>query len=216
MIIILMGAPGVGKGTQSLALSEKLRIPHIAVGDILRKHIKEETDIGKEVGSIMKQGLLVSDITMFDIINQRIHDDDCKNGFILDGFPRTISQADGFERLLTDVGRRITVVFNIESNYKILLDRIKGRIVCKNCGATYHNVYHKPQLDGYCDICEGIITKRKDDTEEIFNSRIEEYNQQTKPLIGFYQQRGILINIDSNDVKENITERLLKHLGANI
>ncbi|HAN09239.1 MAG TPA: adenylate kinase [Clostridiales bacterium] len=216
MIIILMGAPGVGKGTQSVALSKWLKIPHIALGDILRKNVLEQTKIGKEAEDFMKNGLLVPDEVIIEVVNSRIQEDDCEKGFILDGFPRTITQAEDLEKLLGSEGKKATAVFNIEAEYKHLLERIIGRRVCKNCGATYHVLHHKSQNGRHCDVCGEELVQRKDDTEETLNNRIKEYEEQTKPLIGFYEERGLLITINAEDIKENITERILKHLGESV
>ncbi|HCC07400.1 MAG TPA: adenylate kinase [Clostridiales bacterium] len=216
MIIILMGAPGVGKGTQSTALSKWLKIPHIALGDILRKNVSEQTQVGKEAEDFMKNGLLVPDKVILEVVNSRIQENDCEEGFILDGFPRTITQAEDLEKLLGNTSKKITAVFNIEAEYKHLLERIIGRRVCKNCGETYHVLHQKPQNEQHCDVCGTELTQRKDDTEETLNNRIREYEEQTKPLIGFYEERGILITINAEDIKESITERILKHLGESV
>ncbi len=215
MIILLMGAPGVGKGTQSAVLARELKIPHISMGDILRENVKNQTPIGVKAETFMKMGHLVPDEVILEIINDRIVKKDCVNGFILDGFPRTINQAQGLDELLKSVNKDIKAVFNIELDYQKLLERIVGRRVCKSCGATYHVSLNKSRVENICDECATELTQRKDDTEDTFNSRMEEYTNQTEPLINFYSDKGLLIRIDADGDKNEITKKIINSLGVN-
>lgn len=214
MIMIFMGAPGVGKGTQSNILSRKLNLPHISTGDILRQNIKDNTEIGIIAKDYIDKGLLVPCKYIMELVNKRIQESDCEKGFIMDGFPRTLQQAEDFDRILINLDRKIKAVFNINLDYNTLMERIVGRLTCSNCGANYHVKFSKPQKENICDICESELISREDDNEETFKNRYEEYTKLTKPLIEYYEEKGLLVQIDASKGKNRVTEDILKSLGV--
>jgi len=195
---ILLGPPGAGKGTQAVKIVEKYSIPHISTGDIFRENIKNETELGKRAKSYMDRGELVPDELVVEIATDRLTKNDCKNGFLLDGFPRTIFQAEKLDEFLTKRGEKIDKVINIDVEKDALVKRITGRRVCKSCGASYHVVNIPPKKDGVCDLCDGELIQRADDTEETVLNRIDVYNKQTKPLVDYYDKAGVIVNIDGN------------------
>lgn len=196
MRLVLLGPPGVGKGTQASAIVEKYNIPHISTGDIFRANIKEGTELGKEAKEYMDKGLLVPDQLVVSIVKDRLSKDDCKNGFLLDGFPRTENQAEVLEEELLKMGIKLNKVVNIEADKDILIQRAVGRRICKECGTSYHILFSPPKVDGICDIDGGTLYQRDDDNEETVATRIEVYLNQTQPLISFYEKRGLIVNID--------------------
>ena len=196
MRLVLLGPPGVGKGTQASAIVSKYKIPHISTGDIFRANIKEGTELGKEAKSYMDKGLLVPDEVVVSIVKDRLTKDDCKEGFLLDGFPRTLEQADALDKELSKLGIKLDKVVNIDADKEILIKRAIGRRICKSCGATYHIQFNPPKVEGICDVDGGELFQRDDDTVETVGTRIEVYTNQTKPLIKYYEEKGIILNVD--------------------
>lgn len=196
MRLVLLGPPGVGKGTQASAIVEKYNIPHISTGDIFRANIKEGTELGKEAKEYMDKGLLVPDGLVVSIVKDRLSKDDCKDGFLLDGFPRTENQAEVLEEELLKMGIKLNKVVNIEADKEILIQRAVGRRICKECGGSYHVSFNPPKVAGICDLDGGTLYQRDDDNEETVATRIEVYLNQTQPLISFYEKRGLIVNID--------------------
>ncbi len=209
--IILMGPPGAGKGTQAKILIAKFNIPHISTGDMFREAIKEGTPLGKLAASYINDGHLVPDDVTIGLVKERLSKDDCANGYLLDGFPRTIPQAEALEVLTKEIGREVKYVINIDTPKEELVSRICGRRVCKKCGAPYHIVNVKPKVDGVCDICGGELVQRPDDNEEALNIRLEAYTKQTKPLLDFYAKKGLLKTF-SGKSREELTPQLLELL----
>ncbi|WP_210145979.1 adenylate kinase [Staphylococcus sp. GDH8C107P] len=203
MNIILMGLPGAGKGTQASEIVKKFPIPHISTGDMFRKAIKDETDLGKEAKSYMDRGELVPDEVTVGIVKERISEDDAKKGFLLDGFPRTIEQAEALNDIMQELGRSIDAVINIEVPEEELMNRLTGRRICETCGTTYHLVFNPPKLDGVCDLDGGKLYQREDDNPETVANRLSVNVKQSKPILSYYQDKGVLENIDgSKDIKE--------------
>ena len=194
--IILMGPPGAGKGTLAKQLIS-LGYVHISTGDMFREAIKAGTELGKLADSYIKHGDLVPDQVTIGLVKERLSQDDCANGFLLDGFPRTLPQAEALEELTKEIARPIDAVINLDCEQKELVRRISGRRVCKNCGAPYHIDTFKPKVEGVCDLCGGPLYQRNDDNAEALTVRLNHYTNQTKPLLDFYQERGLLANFDS-------------------
>ncbi|MEK5062040.1 adenylate kinase [Cytobacillus sp. FSL R5-0596] len=196
MNLVLMGLPGAGKGTQAEKIVQKYGIPHISTGDMFRAAIKDETDLGLKAKSFMDKGELVPDEVTIGIVRERLSKDDCEKGFLLDGFPRTVAQADALESILSDLNKKINYVINIDVDQSILMERLTGRRICKDCGATYHLVFNPPAKDGVCDRCGGELYQRADDNEATVQNRLDVNIKQTKPLLDFYETKGYLRNID--------------------
>lgn len=214
MRIVILGPPGAGKGTQADFIIEKYNIPHISTGDIFRENIKNGTELGLKAKSYMDKGLLVPDELVIDIVNDRLKKDDCKNGFLLDGFPRTVAQAVSLDAELDKNGCGLDSVVNIDVDSNILIDRAVGRRVCKTCGATYHVEFNAPKKEGICDKCGKDLIQRDDDTAETVKTRIGVYFDQTSPLIDYYKAQNLLLNVNgAQDIKkvfEDIVEGLEK------
>ncbi|EJD5652951.1 adenylate kinase [Staphylococcus pseudintermedius] len=212
MNIILMGLPGAGKGTQASEIIKKYPIPHISTGDMFRKAIKDETELGKEAKSYMDRGELVPDEVTVGIVKERISEDDAKKGFLLDGFPRTIEQAEALNSILEELGRTIDAVVNIEVPEEELMNRLTGRRICETCGTTYHLVFNPPKVEGICDIDGGKLYQREDDNPETVANRLEVNVKQSKPILEFYNQKGLLKNIDGSkhidEVRSDVIEIL--------
>lgn len=203
MNIILMGLPGAGKGTQASEIVKKFPIPHISTGDMFRKAIKDETELGKEAKSYMDRGELVPDEVTVGIVKERLSEDDAKKGFLLDGFPRTLEQAEALSKIMTELGRKIDAVINIEVPEEELMNRLTGRRVCEVCGTTYHLVFNPPKVDGICDLDGGKLYQREDDNPETVAKRLEVNVKQSKPILEYYDKEGVLKNVDgSKDIQE--------------
>jgi adenylate kinase len=196
MNLVLMGLPGAGKGTQAERIVEKYNIPHISTGDMFRAAMKEETELGLKAKSFIDKGELVPDEVTIGIVRDRLGKDDCQKGFLLDGFPRTVAQADALEGILADLNKQIDFVINIDVKKDVLMERLTGRRICKNCGATYHLVFNPPAVAGVCDKCDGELYQRADDNEETVANRLEVNLKQTEPLLNFYSDKGYLRTIN--------------------
>lgn len=212
MNLILMGLPGAGKGTQADKIVEKYNIPHISTGDMFRSAIKEGTELGKKAKSFMDKGELVPDEVTIGIVKERLSKPDCENGFLLDGFPRTIAQAEALDSLLHELGIKIDYVLHIDVPEEKLVDRLTGRRICPTCGATYHVEFNPPKVDGKCDHDGSDLIQRDDDKPETVKNRLEVNIKQTEPLLDFYRQKGDLIAVngdqDIDKVFNDITEKL--------
>jgi adenylate kinases len=203
--VIFMGPPGAGKGTQAEHIVAEFRIPHISTGDAFRLAMREGTPLGKKAKEYVDQGLLVPDEITNGIVKERLQQDDCERGFLLDGFPRTIPQAEALENMLAELGRRIDHVINLKVDRNLLLARLTGRRICKSCGATYHVMFHPPKTEGVCDKCDGELYQRSDDTEEKVGTRLDEYVNKTAPLLDFYRSKGLLREVDGERPIEQVT-----------
>ena len=210
--IILMGPPGAGKGTLAKQLMSGFDLVHISTGDMFREAIKAGTDLGKLAKSYIDHGDLVPDEVTIGIVKERLGQDDCAGGFLLDGFPRTLPQAEALKELSKEINRPIEVVINLECDNAELIRRISGRRVCKNCGAPFHVVTLKPKVEGVCDICGGPLYQRADDNEEALKVRLEHYVQETKPLLDFYAKEGLLKSFDSLVGKDLLFDQVSEFL----
>lgn len=215
MKIILMGPPGAGKGTQAEKLVEVYQIPHISTGDMFRKAQKDGTELGLKAKSYMEQGQLVPDEVTVGIVKERLAEDDCKDGFLLDGFPRTVQQADALDGILKELGMTLDRVVNIEVDKTFLVDRLTGRRVCRACGATFHVTNKAPRVEGVCDKCGGELYQRNDDKRETVSNRLDVYAAQTAPLIEYYQSKGIMSSIDGSQSMEEVLADIRSALGSN-
>ena len=196
MKIIMLGAPGAGKGTQAKQIADKYTIPHISTGDIFRANIKNGTDLGKKAKEYMDQGLLVPDELTCDLVMDRIQQDDCVNGFVLDGFPRTIPQAEALTAALDKIEQKMDFAINVDVPDENIVNRMGGRRACLNCGATYHIVSIPTKVEGICDRCGNEVVLREDDKPETVQKRLNVYHEQTQPLIDYYEKQGILKSVD--------------------
>ena len=210
---VLLGPPGAGKGTQAVRLVEKYEIPHISTGDIFRKNIKEGTELGKKAQEYMNAGALVPDELVVDLVKDRLQQDDCKNGFLLDGFPRTIFQAEKLDEFLSESNLKMDIVINLKVEKEALIKRLTGRRVCKDCGASYHIVNIPPKKEGVCDICGGELIQRKDDNIETVENRINVYEEQTAPLIGSYKEAGSLVDFDGEASLDEVFDAIVQAIG---
>ncbi|QJS95519.1 adenylate kinase [Dolosigranulum pigrum] len=205
MNLYLLGLPGAGKGTQASRIQEALDIPHISTGDMFRAAMKNETPLGKKAKSFMDAGDLVPDEVTNGIVAERLDQDDTTDGFLLDGFPRTIPQAEVLEQILSDQDRQLDAAIYIKVDKSILMERLTGRFICSNCGETYHKLYNPPQEDGVCDVCGGTeFHQRDDDKPETVKKRIEVNEEQTNALVDFYQEKGILRVIDGQQAPDDV------------
>ena len=213
MNLMLFGAPGAGKGTQAKFLIEKYNIPQISTGDILRAAIVDKTDMGMEAKNFMDAGKLVPDSTIIGIIKDRLAQADCKNGFILDGFPRTLGQAEALTQLMETMKIKLDKVISLNVPDELIVGRITGRRVCASCGASFHVEFNPSKKEGVCDYCEGELTIRKDDNEETVKSRLASYHEQTTPLIEFYTKMGLFIQLDGTKDVADVTSDMIKALA---
>ena len=213
MKIVMLGAPGAGKGTQAGQIAEKYSIPHISTGDIFRANIKAETDLGKKAKKYMDEGLLVPDELVMDLVVDRLQQDDCKNGYVLDGFPRTIVQAEGLDQELNKLGQKLDYALNIDVPDENIVKRMGGRRACVGCGATYHIVNAAPKKEGICDKCGGELVLRQDDEPATVEKRLQVYHEQTEPLIFYYKKAGILKDLDGTLGIDTVFADIVKLLG---
>ncbi len=213
MKIIMLGAPGAGKGTQAKQIAEKYRIPHISTGDIFRANIKEGTELGAKAKTYMDQGLLVPDELTVALVTDRIVKDDCKDGFVLDGFPRTIAQAETLDRALADMGQKMDYAIDVDVPDENIINRMGGRRACLNCGATYHIVNVPTKQEGICDACGSPVVLRDDDKPETVKKRLSVYHEQTQPLIDYYKEQGILKTVDGTLPMEDVFAGIVRILG---
>ena len=208
--IILLGPPASGKGTQAARLEDKLEIPHVASGDLFRYNLKNETELGLKAKTYMDKGELVPDDVTIAMVLDRLSREDCDDGALLDGFPRTIPQAEALNRALAEEGESIDLVLNIQVPEDVLIKRVTGRRLCRQCGASYHLEYKPPEEPGVCDKCGGELYQRDDDTKETARKRLEVYREQTQPLVNYYSDKDLLVNIDGDQSIDEVTESLLE------
>lgn len=213
MKIIMLGAPGAGKGTQAKMIAEKYGHPHISTGDIFRANIKNGTELGKEAKEYMDKGLLVPDELTVRLLLDRVAQDDCKNGYVLDGFPRTIPQAEVLDEKLSELGEKVDYAINVDVPDENIVNRMSGRRACLNCGATYHIVSIPPKKEGICDVCGSELVLRDDDRPETVQNRLKVYHEQTQPLIDFYEKKGVLRSVDGTLPMEEVFTAITKILG---
>jgi len=213
MRLILLGPPGAGKGTQAERIAKEFNIPHISTGDIFRANIKNETELGLKAKQYIDNGELVPDSVVVAIVEDRIKQDDTKNGFLLDGFPRTENQALALDEVLNELGISLDAVINIKVDSQVLVSRITGRRICKDCGATYHIEFNPPAEEGVCDLCGGELYQRSDDNEDTVQNRIDVYNKQTAPLIEYYSKQDLIKTIDGEQAIDKVFTDIVKKLG---
>ena len=213
MKIIMLGAPGAGKGTQAKKIAAKYDIPHISTGDIFRANIKNGTELGNKAKTYMDQGLLVPDELVVDLVVDRVQQDDCKNGYVLDGFPRTIPQAEALDKALAEFGDKIDYAIDVNVPDENIVKRMGGRRACLNCGATYHIVFNPTKVEGKCDACGAETVLRDDDKPETVSKRLKVYHEQTQPLIDYYTEAGILKEVDGTIDINDVFAEIVKILG---
>lgn len=214
MKLIMLGAPGAGKGTQAKQIAKAYSIPHISTGDIFRANIKNNTELGQKAKTYMDAGQLVPDELTCDLVMDRIHQDDCANGFVLDGFPRTIPQAEALTKALEADGQKMDYAIDVDVPDENIVNRMGGRRVCLNCGATYHVVSIPPKKEGICDACGSELVLREDDKPETVQERLRVYHEQTQPLIAYYKEQGILRSVDGTVPMEEVFASIQKILEA--
>lgn len=214
MKIVVLGGPGAGKGTQLMRISQRLGMVHISTGDIFRENISKQTELGKLADTYISKGQLVPNEVTCNMVADRLKKDDCKNGYALDGFPRTIDQAVFLEKYLKENNETLDAVVDIEVPDAVIVDRLCGRRICPDCGASFHIEYTKPKTEGVCDNCGGQLIQRKDDQVETIENRLKVYHDQTEPLIAFYRSSGKLVAIDGNGSADEVECRILTALGA--
>lgn len=214
MKLLIMGRPGAGKGTQAVNIKEYYHIPHISTGDMFRAAIKNGTKLGMTAKEYMDQGLLVPDEVTIGIVRERLLEKDCENGFLLDGFPRTIHQAEALTAFLRENHIRLDAVLDVDVPAEILVRRMVGRRVCKKCGATYHVEFNPPKTEGICDVCQTALIQRADDTEETAINRLSVYDKQTAPLLDYYSKQNLLKTVNGNQPLDQVFEDIKNVLGA--
>lgn len=213
MRIIMLGAPGAGKGTQAIKIAEKYAIPHISTGDIFRVNIKNETELGQKAKTYIDQGLLVPDELVVDLVVDRVNKTDCEKGYVLDGFPRTIPQAEALDGALAKMGESVNYAINVRVPDENIVQRMSGRRACVECGATYHLVYAPTKRENVCDTCHGTLILREDDKPETVQKRLDVYHEQTQPLIDYYTAKGNLVEVDGTMDIEDVFEKIVEILG---
>ncbi len=205
-VVVMLGAPGAGKGTQAVRLSERFSIPQVSTGDLFRENLKKETSIGKKAKAYMEQGKLVPDPIVLKMLFDRLSESDCHKGYILDGFPRNIQQAEILSKRLQ--GKANIVVISLEAPDELILERLSNRLTCEGCGAIYHKITLPPQKEGICDKCSKHLVQRKDDTETVIKERLAIFHEQTAPLKKYYQEKGLLISVDSAKSKDETSAQI--------
>lgn len=213
MKIIMLGAPGAGKGTQAKMIAEKYGVPHISTGDIFRANIKNGTELGKEAKGYMDKGLLVPDELTVRLLLDRVAQEDCVNGYVLDGFPRTIPQAEVLDEKLTELDEKVDYAVNVDVPDENIINRMSGRRACLNCGATYHIVSIPPKKEGICDVCGSELVLRDDDQPETVKNRLKVYHEQTQPLLDYYEKKGVLRTVDGTLPMEEVFDAIVRILG---
>ncbi len=216
MNILIMGPAGAGKGTMSELILKEYDIPHISTGDMLRENVRNNTELGKLAKSYMEAGKLVPDDVINAMVEDRLQQPDCQKGYLLDGFPRTLVQAEAFSEIADKIGKPVECVIALEVDFEILKDRITGRRICSKCGAIYHIKGHPSKVEGVCDECGGALIQRKDDTVEQLKVRMDEYEKSTKPVIDFYEARGVVKHVNAAQAKEDVfavIQEALEHLS---
>ena len=214
MRLVIMGPPGAGKGTQAALIKNAYNIPHISTGDMFRDAISNQTALGLEAKKNIDKGMLVPDSVTISLVKERLSQDDCKKGFLLDGFPRTIAQAQALDEILKELNIKLDAVINIDVDFNVLVDRIIGRRVCPKCGASFHIKNQPPKKDGICDECGATLVQRKDDTKETVVTRLDVYTNQTKPLLDYYNKQGIVKNVCGLGDIDVIFSNIKKSLGG--
>jgi len=214
MEIVLMGMPGAGKGTQAEKIVQQFGIPHISTGDMFRQAVTEGTELGKQAKAYMDAGKLVPDEVTIGIVRERLTKDDCRNGFLLDGFPRTVEQAKALDEMLQSIDRKLSHVLLIEVSRDILLKRLTGRRICRQCGATYHTEFNPPQQDGVCDRCGGDLYQRADDAPETVATRLDVNMAQMEPILAHYEAQGLLRKVDGEQDIASVTRQIMTLLGS--
>lgn len=209
-----MGPPGAGKGTQAALIKEAFQIPHISTGDMFREAMRNETIVGLEAKKYIDNGMLVPDSVTNALVKERLSQADCKKGFLLDGFPRNISQAEALDNILSELNIKLDAVINIEVEFSILVDRVVGRRICPKCGAGYHIKNLKPKKDGICDVCGSELIQRKDDNEETIKTRLNVYSEQTKPLLAYYDKQGLVKTFNGDDDVNAIFANIKSAVGG--
>lgn len=206
-VIILLGVPGCGKGTQATRVSKELKLPHISTGDLFRENFKNETELGRNAKTYINQGKLVPDELVLDMLFDRVSRPDCEKGYILDGFPRTIPQADALDHYLKDKSKIIVV--NLDCQDETVIKRISGRLTCQQCGAVFNQYFSPPKEDGKCDHCQESLVQRQDDHESVVKERLNVYHRQTKPLIDYYNQKALLVNINGEEQTDIVYQSII-------
>ncbi len=214
MKLIMLGAPGAGKGTQAKKIADKYNIPHISTGDIFRANIKNGTELGKKAKEYMDQGLLVPDELVVDLVVDRVNQEDCADGYVLDGFPRTIPQAEALNQALAALNQKVDYAINVEVPDANIVSRMSGRRACVGCGATYHIEYAPTKVENICDTCQGELILREDDKPETVQKRLNVYHEQTQPLIDYYTEKGILEEVDGTVDINDVFAAIVQILGA--
>ncbi len=213
MRVVLLGPPGAGKGTQAKFIKDTYQVPHISTGDIFRANLKAGTELGLKAKAYMDKGELVPDQLTVEIVLDKLASPDCKNGFLLDGFPRNVYQAEAMDNYLKENNLKLDAVLNIEVDKSVLVERAVGRRICRDCGATYHISFNPAKAEGECDLCHGELYQRADDNAETVENRIDVYQKQTAPLIDYYSEQDVVINIDGLQAIEDVTKSITKALG---
>ena len=209
MRLVFMGPPGIGKGTYASAVSKKYGIPHISTGDIFREEIKKGSPLGLKVKEYVSRGELVPDDIVIEVVRRRLSREDCKKGFILDGYPRTLRQAEALDEIT-----KIDLVLNFVAPDEIIIERVSGRIICSKCGAIYHEKWRPPRKPGVCDVCGGRVIKREDDRPEVVKHRLELYKRQFAPIIEYYRRKGLLVDVDASDTADVVIPRIIRLLES--